>query len=142
MDIKKAATSREKNIHKFLALTGQEFVQDYPSLWIRTKNYKMRKALSNPDIHTLLNQKESIELASNNNIIALVIHGWTSNTPDPSVGGISSRMTIVGSPDGWYTIIRNSDEPLLQQHDTRTTTSTIHELLMELISTAQTTRRL
>jgi hypothetical protein len=142
MDIKKAATSREKNIHKFLALTGQEFVQAYPSLWVRTKNYKMRKALSNPDIHALLNQQESIKLASENNVIALVVHGWTSSSPDPSIDGVSSRMTIVGSPDGWYTIMRNSDEPLLQQHDARTTTSSIHELLMELISTAQTTRRL
>jgi hypothetical protein len=142
MDIKKAATSREKNIHKFLALTGQEFVPAHPSLWVREKNYKMRKALSNSDIHTLLNQKESIELASKYNVIALVIHGWTSSTPDPSMNGMNSRMTIVGSPDGWYTIMRNSDEPLLQQHDARTTTSAIHELLMELISTAQTTRRI
>ena len=102
----------------------------------------MRKALSNPDIHTLLNQQESIKLASEHNVIALVIHGWTSSTPDPSINGVSSRMTIVGSPDGWYTIMRNSNEPLLQQHDARTTTSSIHELLMELISTAQATRRL
>ena len=141
MDIKKAATSREKNIHKVLALTGQDFVGMPPTLWVKNKKQKMYPAISNPDIHKLLNLEESVKLAKENNIIALVIQGWASESPDINTPGVASRMTIVGSPDGWYTIVRISDNPTKQIHETMSINSSIHELLMELISTAQTTRR-
>ena len=141
MDIKRAATVREKNIHKVLTAKGQDFVGMQPTLWVRNKKHKMYPAISNHDIHTLLNQKESVQLAIDNAVISLVIQGWSSDTPDPEKPGIASRMTIVGSPDGWYTIMRMSDNPKKQIHESNSTNSPIHELLMELISTAQTNRR-
>ncbi len=142
MDIKKSATSKENQIHKLLTKTGQEFTENQPSIWIKNKSRKMQMVLSNNDIYKLLNNDTATNIAKENNTICLVINGWVTAKIDPTENKTMSRMTIVASPDGWYTIIRTAQNPSLQIHDTYSLNSPIHELLMEVIANAQNQRRI